>query len=123
MSAKQETLFKNQVARDLTALERMNKIWFKKIQQVAIRGVPDYLICANGFFVAIELKREYSIPADALQTYNLRQIEKCHGLALVASPENWDECYAVICSLCDKDNTKKFQTKKHKATLADDQPL
>ena len=38
-------------------------------------GIPDLLVCFNGWFLGIELKAPNGRPSD-LQLYNLREIEK-----------------------------------------------
>jgi hypothetical protein len=58
------------------------------VQQVAITGTPDYLLCIRGVFVGLELKADTGVLAP-LQKWNLDQIERCHGVAIVASPKNW----------------------------------
>jgi hypothetical protein len=91
---KPETLFKNRVRKDLEALK---KTWFVKINQVALRGIPDFLLCVNGFFVALELKKDVASSPDELQLYNLKQIKKkARGISFVAHPENWPEVLAKI---------------------------
>jgi hypothetical protein len=81
MARKAETVFSGRVRKDLEKLEKKGVLWFVKIQQVGIRGTPDYLICANGNFVALELKREKGLEADPLQTYNLNRIESLEKIS------------------------------------------
>ena len=45
-------------------------------------GVPDILACVNGRFVAIEVKAENGKPTE-LQKWNVEQIKKCGGLAVI----------------------------------------
>jgi Holliday junction resolvase len=45
-------------------------------------GVPDFLCCVNGFFVAIEAKAGKGVPT-ALQEKNMRDIGKAGGRTLV----------------------------------------
>jgi pantoate kinase len=47
-------------------------------------GVPDFLCCVNGKFLAIEAKAGKGIPT-ALQEKNMRDIEKAGGRALVVN--------------------------------------
>lgn len=49
-------------------------------------GVPDFLVCLGGEFLAIEAKAGKGIPT-ALQEKNLRDIEKAGGRALVVNEE------------------------------------
>lgn len=100
MARKAETTFSARVRKDLEKLEKKGVLWFVKIQQVGIRGTPDYLINANGHFVALELKREAGISADPLQTYNLNRIESSNGYAYTTEPSNWESVYKAITRLC-----------------------
>lgn len=50
-------------------------------------GVPDFLCCVNGKFLAIEAKAGKGIPT-ALQEKNLRDIKVAGGIALVVRETN-----------------------------------
>jgi len=47
-------------------------------------GVPDFLVCLNGEFLAIEAKAGKGVPT-ALQEKNMRDIEKAGGRTLVVN--------------------------------------
>jgi Holliday junction resolvase len=64
-------------------------VWFS-IQQVAINGTPDILGCANGIFVALELKASAKSRRSKLQEYNIKKINDAGGFARFVYPENWD---------------------------------
>jgi len=83
-----ETRFKTKV---VTLLKSIPGLWIVKAQQVSIRGTPDLLICANGHFVAWELKVGANDLSD-LQRWNLANIKKAGGVARMVTPENLDEC-------------------------------
>ena len=70
--------------------------WFVKIQQVTLRGTPDFLLCVHGVFVALELKSSSAEKPTELQAYNLAKIAKAKGLALLVHPENWNEVYSCL---------------------------
>ena len=53
-------------------------------------GVPDFLCCLNGRFLAVEAKAEGG-KVSALQHKNLSDIESGGGEAWVVSPTNLDE--------------------------------
>ena len=91
-----ETIFKEKVQRDLKKLKRA---WWYKTQEVAIRGIHDIILCVNGFFVSIELKRNPKAKVDALQVYNLDRIEQSGGLAFIAYPENWESIFWFLVEL------------------------
>lgn len=96
MPKKPETKFKEKIKPLLDALPNT---WFVKIQQKSLRGTPDYLMCVNGNFVAMELKNSEDEEPDELQKYNLRKIRHSNGLGLVVFPENWDKVYDVLFKL------------------------
>jgi hypothetical protein len=50
-------------------------------------GVPDFLVCLNGEFLAIEAKAGKGVPT-ALQLKNLREIEAAGGRTLVINEQS-----------------------------------
>lgn len=58
-------------------------------------GVPDLLCCVNGRFVAIEVKAEKGRVAP-LQTYNIEQIKKANGIAIVLYPKDFENFKELI---------------------------
>lgn len=91
---KPETRFKERCKKDLLFLDNL---WYFKTQEVAVRGIPDFIMCINGFFVAIELKKDSTAEADALQTYTLNRIRgKGKGLSYLADPSNWESILADL---------------------------
>jgi pantoate kinase len=58
-------------------------------------GVPDFLCCVNGYFVAIEAKAGKGEPT-ALQWKNLSEINKAGGYTLVITETNLDYLLKVI---------------------------
>lgn len=97
MGKKAETNFKdNRVAPDL---KKLKNTYFVKIQQVGIRGTPDYLLCVRSHFVGLELKKDSKVEPEELQKYELAQIKKAGGVGLVAHPDNWKTIYEIICKL------------------------
>lgn len=61
-------------------------------------GVPDFLCCAGGTFLAIEAKAGKGTTT-ALQEKNLRQITECGGTALVVNESNLTMLGEVLKSL------------------------
>lgn len=88
MAKQPETLFKERVLSDLRTIPNAYAV---KIQQVAIRGTLDVIICVGGKFVALELKRSKRQRADPRQAYEIEKINTAGGSALVVHPENWPE--------------------------------
>jgi hypothetical protein len=58
-------------------------------------GVPDFLCCVNGKFVAIEAKAGKGL-ATALQIKNLDQVHKAGGYACIINETNLDYLKNVI---------------------------
>lgn len=50
-------------------------------------GVPDFLCCVNGYFIAIEAKANGGKPT-ALQIKNLKDVESAGGLSLIIYEHN-----------------------------------
>lgn len=94
MAKKPETRFKEKVLKDLRALP---KCWAEKIQQVGKRGTPDILVCLNGSFIALELKKDAKECADSLQRHKLKAIELAGGTSVVACPETWRDTRDLLC--------------------------
>lgn len=61
-------------------------------------GVPDFLCCAGGTFLAIEAKAGKGTTT-ALQEKNLRQITECGGIALVVNENDLTMLGEVLKSL------------------------
>jgi len=58
-------------------------------------GVPDFLCCVNGRFLAIEAKAGKGIPT-ALQEKNMRDIKAAGGMAVVINEDDLDWLKVVI---------------------------
>lgn len=94
MAQKPETLFYvNKVKPDL---EKLPNTWFVKVQMVALRGIPDVLLCVCGFFIAMELKKDEKQGPSPLQEWNLQGIGRAGGMAFVVHPGNWKETYELL---------------------------
>lgn len=56
-----------------------------------MRGIPDYLVCVNGRFVALELKRSHKEKMrGTLQENTLDRIHRAGGYCAFVWPDNWD---------------------------------
>lgn len=53
-------------------------------------GTPDYLICLDGVFLAIEYKKSMKDKPTELQKKNINDINKAKGIAIVLRPETFD---------------------------------
>lgn len=61
-------------------------------------GIPDLLCCVNGYFVAIEVKASKG-KASELQLWNIEQIKKAGGIALILYPKDFEDFKKLILSL------------------------
>jgi hypothetical protein len=86
MAQKRETVFREKVREDLKSVFKCKSF---PIQQKAIVGTPDFLLCIAGTFVALELKADEESPVQKMQVYNLNGVEECGGKSFVAYPQNW----------------------------------
>lgn len=78
--------------------------WFIKYwagSEFTKSGVPDLLVCCNGHFLGIELKGPNGKPSE-LQLWNIEQIKKAGGIAMVLYPKDFDEFKALIHKLVAK---------------------
>lgn len=85
---KPETKFRNNVV--VPFLKTLERTKFTSIQQVAIHGDPDIVLCIGGHYVELEVKSEFG-ELSALQKYKLDLTRKAGGTAFVASPLNWED--------------------------------
>lgn len=90
MAQQRETIFKEKVLSDLRYTPY---VWAEKIQQRAKSGTPDFMVCAAGMFVALELKLDEADPANtrtmALQDRKMAVIRECLGVAWKIDPASW----------------------------------
>lgn len=85
---KPETVFRTNKVRPF--LENLVRTSHFPIQQRTIRGDADYILCSQGFFVWLELKDDGEEP-QPLQTYKASCVKQTGGIALIATPSNWDQ--------------------------------
>lgn len=52
-------------------------------------GIPDLLVCVNGFFLGVELKSPKG-KASELQLYTLNEIDQAGGFAILLYPDQFD---------------------------------
>jgi len=87
-----EKNFRKQVCADLATLP---DCWVESIQQVAIRGTPDLIVCLKGHFIALEIKKEDGVIAP-LQQYKLDKIRSAKGYGNAVRPSNWAEIFSIL---------------------------
>lgn len=83
----------------LPLLKSLPNTFILPIQQSSFRGSPDFVLCIKGRFVALELKRSAKYKPRKLQEYILNKVATSFGLALVVSPDNWNDIRGVLCQL------------------------
>ncbi len=93
---KAETKFR--VNHVLPFLQTLKNTTIFPIQQLAIIGDPDFVLCCNGRFVALELKKGDEDPRE-LQLYKLESVRRTKGIAIVAEPGNWETVKRLLLKL------------------------
>lgn len=76
------------------------KTWSNGVQR---SGVPDLLVCCNGYFLGVELKAENGKPSE-LQLWNIEKIRESGGIAIVLYPDQFESFKEFI------DYIKAFST-------------
>jgi hypothetical protein len=71
--------------------------WFVKFFANAYTksGIPDLLVCCNGYFVAVEVKAPNGKPSE-LQKLNIRRINEAHGIGIVLYPDQFDDFKEMV---------------------------
>lgn len=68
------------------------KTWSNGVQR---EGVPDLLVCCNGYFIGIELKAANGHPSE-LQKWNIKQIRYSGGIAIVLYPDQFEDFKTMV---------------------------
>lgn len=92
-----EKLFENRIKKFL----KEQCCWYVKYWgggQFTKSGIPDLLICCNGYFVAVEVKAENGKPSE-LQLWNIEEIKKAGGIAMVLYPNQFGDFKKIILSI------------------------
>lgn len=58
-------------------------------------GIPDLLVCCNGYFLGIELKAEKGKPSE-LQKWNIDKIHEADGYGIILYPDKFEEFKDLI---------------------------
>ena len=90
-----------------TFLESLPNSWCYKSNDIGTRGIPDYVVCISGHFIALELKATLDKKSKSrkLQEYNLNKINKIGGYGFFCAPENWEGLKEVLLNLSQKRET------------------
>lgn len=65
-----------------------NSAWFP-IQQLAIVGDADYILCCSGHFVWLELKKEVGLQT-VMQKFKADWVARTGGFSFIARPSTWE---------------------------------
>lgn len=68
------------------------KVWGGGFQKA---GIPDLLMCVNGFFIAVELKGETGA-ASGLQRLNTARINAANGIGLILYPGGFEDFKEMV---------------------------
>jgi hypothetical protein len=77
-------------------LKELPNLWFFKASERSLAGIPDLILCLNGMFVGLELKRDEKSKASRLQSHTLELINKSGGIGLVVHPGNFAKVLNVL---------------------------
>jgi len=81
-------------------LEKLPNTWSVKTNERSVRGIPDYLLCVQGKFIALELKRdEVELMQGTLQCHTLERIARAGGYATFVYPQNFEKVKEDILKL------------------------
>ena len=88
-----EKVFENKVK----AFLKEQGCWFVKTWSNGVQrsGIPDLIICCNGHFLGVELKAPKGKSSE-LQLWNIEQIKKSGGIAMVLYPKQFEEFKKLI---------------------------
>ncbi len=108
MPKESEKSFENKVKRFL----KDEGCWFFKVWGGGYQksGIPDLIVCCNGFFLAVELKSEIG-RATELQKYQIEDIKKADGIAMILKPSGFERFKTIIRSL------KECESKSFKSRM------
>lgn len=84
--------------------------WFLKTWSNGVQrsGVPDIIACFGGHFLGIELKAPNGKPSE-LQIYNLGEIHKSGGYAILLYPKDFELFKKLIDALIDLDAKRAIE--------------
>lgn len=97
-----ESKFQHKITERFDKLIRHGKPLYYFVKEAgSIRGIPDLVLCANGQFMAWEVKTSQeearrSSGRIVLQKYTVDRIQRAHGSAMIVYPENLEEAFELL---------------------------
>lgn len=112
MAQQSEKQFENKVKAYLKAEGCWTlKTWGGGMQR---SGIPDLLVCCNGYFLAIELKAANGKPSE-LQKWNVKKIQEAGGIGLILYPDQFPQFKELVELLKMAEGISR--RKEHESTL------
>lgn len=101
----QEKNFENRLKKFLES----EGCWFVKFFANAYTksGIPDLLVCCNGYFVAVEVKAPNGKPSE-LQKRNIRKINEACGIGVILYPDQFNDFKELIYKLNSDDEMTPY---------------
>jgi Holliday junction resolvase len=87
-----ESKIQSKILKELKALN----IYAHKNITTNKKGIPDIIVCYNGLYLALEVKRPGGKPTE-LQMYNIEQIRKSGGVAEIVY--SWEDVTKILRSM------------------------
>lgn len=91
---KKETQFR--AGKVIPFLKKLIGTSYFPIQQQTIRGDADFILCCRGVFVWLELKAHEGAAIAPVQQAKADWVRHTGGVALIASPDNWDSVKLLL---------------------------
>lgn len=91
-----------------TPMNRMEAVkgWFFKVWGGGYQkaGIPDLLMCVNGFFLAVELKASKGAVSE-LQKLNTARINAAGGIGIILYPDGFEEFKEIVKEVLNCENS------------------
>jgi hypothetical protein len=68
------------------------KVWGGGYQKA---GIPDLLMCVNGFFISVELKAQKGT-ASELQKLNTERVNASNGIGIILYPDGFEDFKEIV---------------------------
>jgi len=108
----EEGLFQSKIKKWLD----LNEVYHIKHNASALSksGVPDRILCINGVFIGVEIKKNDKEEASLLQQYNIKEIKKQKGIAFVLRPNTFKTFKEITLDFIINKDLKKYKNQVEK---------